>query len=678
MKRYKYNILGLDCANCAREVEEELNKNPKFSNVIVNFSTSKLSFDSDEDIDLSEINELVKMVEPEAIVSHEDKEMEDKEYNLLLLIIDAILGVVGCFWKAPFEINLVLLAVGYICLIYRHFVNAIKVLIKNKQINENALIVISSLGAFCIGETFEGIIVVFLYGLGKFLEEKAINKTRSSVKSLLDIKQSYANKLVNEEVLKVDVNEIDIGDTLVVKKGERIPVDCTLTKGNATLDLSALTGESELVLAKEGDALLSGAINNGDVIEIKATEKFENSTVSRILSLIEDATDKKAKAETTVSKISKVYTPIVFLLAIATAILLPLLTSISFNDSLYRGLTFLVISCPCAIAISVPLSYFVGIGVASRNNILIKGSNYLDNLKDVEKMIFDKTGTLTTGAFSVKNIEIIDKSYSMEQVIDIITKGEALSNHPIAKSIMKLRDNVRSDDVCNYTEISGKGIAYEVFDKQVKIGTSKLCDNCEIETNVHINIDGKHIASIIIDDGIKTGAKEMIEKLHKLGIKTYMFTGDKKEVALEISEKLGIDETRYEMLPQDKFSEYEKISTSTDKIAFVGDGINDAPVLKRAYIGISMGEIGSAAAIEASDIIVMKDDLSKIPEAIELSKCTNRIIKQNLAFAISVKIIILLLNLFGVVSMWMAVFADTGVTVITIINTLRLLKLSRK
>lgn len=673
MKKYKYNILNLDCANCAREIEEELNNNERFNNVVVNFNTSKISFESEDEISLKELNELVKAIEPEADIVDEVETVNKKEYSILTLVLGVLIGIVAQYIELPFFLNTILMLTSYVLLLYKHAINAVKVLFKNKTLNENALIVISAIGAFAIGESFDGMMVVALYTLGKILEEKAINKTRDSVKDLLDIKQDFANLKINDEIKTIDVEEIKLDDLLIVKKGEKVPVDGIITSGATKLDTSALTGESELVSVKEGNRILSGSINEGEVIELKATELFENSTVSRILTLIEEATDKKANSETMVAKISKVYTPVIILLAVVITILLPVLGVAEFSESLYRGLTFLVISCPCAIAISVPLSYFVGIGMASKNNVLIKGSNYLDNLMHLKKIIFDKTGTLTTGSFNVTSIEIFDNNYTREDIIEILTKGESFSNHPIAKSIMKLaNEKVNGEDVENYKEISGKGIEYEIDNKQIKVGTIKICDDCKLEASVHLNIDGKHVASIIIDDGIKEGTAEAISSLKKLGIKTYMFTGDKKDVALEIGKKLDIDEIKYEMLPQDKFSEYEKVAKDDEAVAFVGDGINDAPVLKRAFIGISMGEIGSAAAIEASDIVIMKDDLRKIPIAIKISRNTNKIIKQNLIFAILVKIIILMLSVFGYAAMWMAVFADTGVTLITILNTLRL------
>ena len=504
------------------------------------------------------------------------------------------------------------------------------------------------------------------------IEEKAINNSRKSIKDLLDIKEPFANKKDNKSIKKVAVEDININDILVVKKGEKVPVDGIITNGKTLLDTSMLTGEAELVEKNINDQVLSGCINMGDAIEIKATSIFLDSTVAKILDLLESATDKKTKTETIVSKFSKVYTPIILILAILLIIVLPIF-NVSLIDSIYRGLTFLVISCPCAIAISVPLSYFTGIGVASSNGILIKGSNYLDALSLTKNIIFDKTGTLTNGTFNVTKIDILDKSYSKEEVITILAKGESYSNHPIAKSILKLTDDkIDNKDIKNYKEIDGKGIIFELNGKKISIGNKNLC-NCEEDAILHLNIDSKHIASITINDGIKDSAKETIDELKKLNIKTYMFTGDKKEIALNIGNKLDIEETKYEMLPTDKFEQFEKISSNGITI-FVGDGINDAPVLKRADIGISMGGVGTDSAIEASDIVLMNDDLDKILKVINISKITKHIIKQNLFFAILVKVIILLLSVFGLANMWLAVFADTGVTLLTILNTLRIMK----
>lgn len=673
MKKYKYNINNLDCANCARKIEEILNKNKELKNAIVNFNTSKISYEAEREFSIKELNDIIKTVEPDACVTKEENKTK-KEFHLSILIIALAIGLFGYFMRLNNTVKMILYIIAYTLLLYRTGINAVKLLFKNKTINENMLITISCIGALAIGEVVEGMLVIALYTIGKILEEKAVNNSRKSIKDLIDIKQPYANLKQTDEIKKVDVEKIKINDILVVKKGEKIPVDGIVITGETMLDTSALTGESELMQIKEGDQVLSGSMNMGEIIEIKATQIAENSTVSKILELLEDATDKKTKTETIVSKISKIYTPIVIILALLIVICLPIIFNIPMLEAIHRGLTFLVISCPCAIAISVPLSYFTGIGVASKKGILIKGSNYLDALDNTKNIVFDKTGTLTNGAFTVTNIEIFDKDYTENQIIDILIKGESFSNHPIAKSIMNLKnEKVNNDDVKNYQEIEGKGITFELNDKKISIGNKLIC-NCEEDAILHLNIDEKHIASIFINDGIKNGAKETIEELKKQKIKTFMFTGDKKETALNIGKKLNIDEIKYEMLPTDKFEEFEKVSSKNELTIFVGDGINDAPVLKRADIGISMGGVGTDSAIEASDIVLMSDDLKKIPVAIQISKYTKNIIRQNLVFSISMKIIILLLSVLGFANMWLAVFADTGLTLLTILNTLRIMK----
>ena len=671
MRKYRYNINNLDCANCAREIEQMLNKHPQIDNAVVNFSTSKVSFESDESFSMDDVNVMIKKVEPDAFLTNE-KNNTPKEYHMWTLILGIVLGVLGSKINNAYVGNVVSI-LAYGLLLYRPIINACKTLVKSRSINENVLITVSCIGAYLVGQKMEGIMVIALYTVGKILEEKAVNNSRKSIGDLISIKQNYANKKVNGVIEEVDVNEINIGDTLLVKKGEKIPVDSVVVSGKTQLDTSMLTGESELVNAIAGDEVLSGTINMGDTIEIKSKNTFSDSTVSRILNLLEDATDKKTKTETFISKASKIYTPAVLLLAVLVAVFLPVFFRVNLSDSIYRALTFLVISCPCAIAISVPLSYFSGIGIASKNGILIKGSNYLDNLSKVKNIIFDKTGTLTNGEFKVTGIEIFDNEYTKEDIIEIITKGESLSNHPIAKSILKLKQGpIDNGAVEDFKEMEGKGISYTLDGKNIIIGTQKVC-NCDEVAILHLNIDGKHIASIDIDDGIKESAFSAIQNLKKNKIKTYMFTGDKKEVALEVGKRLGIDEIKYEMLPTNKYAEYEKVANKGEITVFVGDGINDAPVLKRADIGISMGNVGSESAIEASDIVLMSGDISKIPLSINISKYTGSIIKQNLIFAMTVKVAILSLSVLGLANMWFAVFADTGVTLLTILNTLRIM-----
>lgn len=675
MKKYKYNINNLDCANCARKVEENLNKNKNFKNVIVNFNTKKLIYESNKEFKLEELNKLVKEVEPDAFITDEEVNIK-KEYHFTILVIAVIIGLIGYFVKMPTYLKWILYVISYTMLLYRCIINSLKLLIKSKTINENLLITVSCLGALSLGNVLEGIMVITLYTIGKILEEKAINNSRNSIKDLMDLTDKTVNIKIGKEVKNILIEDVKVGDILLVKKGEKIGVDGIIKSGAGSIDSSALTGESEPVIIKEGDKVLSGSINLGDIILVEATSTFEDSTVSKILEMLESATDKKTKTETIVSKGSKIYTPGVLVLSILVMLVLPLF-GVSVSSSIYRGLTFLVISCPCAIAISVPLSYFTGIGVCSKNGILVKGSNYLDSLSSAKNIIFDKTGTLTNGTFKVTNIDIKDEDltdeYNKDDIMEILLMGESLSNHPIAKSIMSISNrNVDNSKIKNFKEISGKGIAFQLDDKQVSIGNNKI-DECKEIASIHMHINRKHVASIFIKDGIKKNTSNVIKSLQKNNIKTYMFTGDKKEIALEIGEILGIDEIKYEMLPTDKFKAYEKVEESGPTI-FVGDGINDAPVLKRSSVGISMGGVGSDQAIEASDIVIVNDDLNKIPLGINISKYTKHIIKENLIFAIGVKVVILVLSVLGLASMWLAVFADTGVTLLTILNTLRIIK----
>lgn len=673
MKKYKYNINNLDCAACAREIEEMLNKHENFSNATVNFNTCKITYESNKDYSLEELNDLVRRVEPGCFITLEEKDTR-KEFSLRFLVLALAIGLSGYFLPLPKVIKIILYLISYSMLLYRTTINAIKLLLKGNGINENALMTISCLGALALGEVLEGMMVITLYTIGKILEEKAINNSRKSIKDLLDIKEPYVNLKVRNKIEQVRVEDVKLNDILVVKKGEKIPVDGVVVKGSTLLDTSALTGEADLDNVTVKSNVISGSINMGEVIEIKATKTYDNSTVSKVLELLDSATDKKTKTETLVSKISKIYTPSVIIMAILVMILLPILFHVTIKESIYRGLTFLVISCPCAIAISIPLSYFTGIGVSSKNGILIKGSNYLDNLSNTSSIIFDKTGTLTNGSFRVSKVEIEDSRYNYDEIIDILIKGESFSNHPIAKSILKLKSSkVDNSDVKDFREIEGQGITFKIGDKNIFIGNKRLC-SCNYECMLHLNINGSHVASISIDDGIKDNVKETISKLKSYGIKTFMFTGDRKENAITIGHTLGIDDIKYEMLPQDKFSNYEMVSKDNKITIFVGDGINDAPVLKRADIGISMGGVGSDIAIEASDIVLMSDDVDKIPLAIDISKYTKHIILENLIFALSIKIIILLLSVFGLANMWVAVFGDTGVTLLTILNTLRIMK----
>lgn len=691
MKSYKYTLEGLDCANCAKKIEDEIAKTKGYEDVIVNFSTLKLTFKSDNPNAKKEVTEIVKKLEPDVeVLDDGEKKQEKEEHNdsdIARIVIGIAIYLIALIGNLGTIITNMLTIISFVVLLYKTAKKAWKQVTKNKVLDENTLIVISAIGAYFVGKISEGIMVITLYEIGKILESKAVNKTRKSISDLMNIKPEYANLKINEEIKKVNPEEVKIGDIIMVKTGEKIPLDGVVISGDAQVDNSALTGESKLVNVTKNSKVLSGSINVNGLIEVKVEQTYENGTVSQILNLVENATDKKAKTETFVSKAAKIYTPVIIGLALLVAIFMPLVVAnVTYQESIYKALIFLVISCPCSIAISVPLSYFSGIGKASKKGILIKGSDYLDGIKDIKEIIFDKTGTITTGNFKVSEIHSLDEKYSEDEILEYFARGEKLSNHPIAKSILnKYEENqnkkeLNVNDVENFEEVSGKGLKYTYNNKNIKIGNSSFTgaktENI-VGTVLYLNIDEQVVGSIVLSDEIKPKTKETIERLHKLGIKTKMFTGDKKEIAEKIAKQVGIQAVKAEMLPQDKYNELDKIIEQREenkKVAFVGDGINDSPVLARADIGISMGGIGSSSAIEASDVVIMTDELNKIVDGIEISKKTNKIIIQNLIFAIGVKILTLLLSLFGIADMWQAVFADVGTTLITIFNTLRILK----
>lgn len=671
--KYKFNIKNLDCANCAREVEKSLNEDKKINKAVVNFNTSTITVETDVDDAFSYVKKTVAMIEPDAILS-EEKIESDNNKDVYRLLIGAVIGILGIIIKIS-PINMILIVIAYIILIYKTLLTALKQL-KNRKINENFLVSISAIGAYLLGKHHEGLMVIFLYELGKMLEAKAVARSRNSVSELMNIKEESSNLKVNNKIKKVPTTEVSIGDIIVVKEGERVPLDGIVIKGNSLVDTSFLTGESIPVSVKQGSVLLSGSINKGDILEIKVTSLYKDSTVSKILELVENATERKAKAETIVSKYSSKYTLAVIIIALLVSFVLPLVSSLSLSKCIYKGLTILVISCPCAIAISVPLSYFSGIGRASKEGILVKGSNYLDSIKDISDIAFDKTGTITTGEFCISKINIYDKKYNEDKIMEIFTSGEALSNHPIAKSILKKHEGeVDFSCVKNFKEVSGSGISFTYRKDSVKIGSAKFCKSKDVNNNIYLSINDKVVASLVIEDDIKNCTIETISKLKELGINVYMFTGDSKDKAVSIASKVGIDNVNYEMLPEDKYNSLEHIiKNKRGVVAFVGDGINDAPVVKLADLGISMGLNGSDSAIEASDIVIMNDDISKILNAIKISKKTSRIIKENLIFALGIKISVLILAILGLTSMFVAVFADVGVTILCILNTLRILK----
>lgn len=673
--KYKYNVSNLDCANCAKKIEDALNKDKNIKSATLNFGNLKLTIETDYNDDvLKYVRKIVKKIEPDVDIFDSVIKEENITNDIIRLIVGIVIGIIGLILKVSI-LNKILIILAYIILLSKTAIKALKILIKDKSLNENFLITISCIGAYLIDKQSEGLMVIILYEIGKILEKKAVNNSRKSITELMNIKPEFANVRMNKITKKVDPSQVKVGDIIIVKTGEKIPLDGVVIDGKAKLNTSALTGESVLKSVTINDNVLSGMINEEGLLEIKVTTDYENSTVNKILELVENATDKKAKTETLVSKLAKIYTPTVFILAILLIIFGCLFTNIPFIDWFYKALVFLVISCPCAIAISVPLSYFAGIGKCSKEGILVKGSNYLDNLKNINRIIFDKTGTITTGKFENLYINILDKKYTKKDIEEIIVKGESLSNHPIAKSIINLINIEKiNSDVKKFKEEKGKGISFELNKDKILIGNYKYCKAKDNESYIYININDNVVASLTITDKIKEDAKDTINKLKSKNITCEMFTGDNKETALKVGKCVGIDNVNYELLPNDKYSLLEEKLENNEVIAFVGDGINDAPTLRLSHIGISMGGIGSVSAIEASDVVIMTDELNKINRSIDISKYTSKIIKQNLVFAITTKLLVLILSIFGIANMWEAVFADVGVTLLTILNSMRILK----
>ena len=678
--KYRYNISNLDCANCAGKIECALNKDKKINKAVVNFSKLSVMVDTDMEKDVkSYVQKIIDKTEP-GVKLLDKKESFDIKKKVLKdvsrLIIGIVLALLGTYLFKGVISNIFII-LGYVVLLFRTASNAVKLIFKSKTIDENLLVTISCVGAYFTNNISEGLMVIVLYEIGKILEEIAVNRSRRSISDLMDIKPEYANLKTKEDTVKVSPEDVKKGDVILIKKGEKVPLDGIVIEGDAKLNTAALTGESALRKVGVNDEVLSGSVNEDGIILLKVTSLYDDSTVAKILNLAESAGDRKAKTETFVSKAAKIYTPVVLILAILIGVFLPLIFNVDFNDAIYRALVFLVISCPCAIAISVPLSYFSGIGRASRDGILIKGSDYLDALGHVKKIIFDKTGTITTGKASSYKLDILNENYKKEDVINYYLKAEKLSNHPIAVSIVNIfNKKVKTDDVKDFKEVSGKGVSCTIKGNKVKVGSSKFCKSKENDNGIYLNVNDKIVSKLELVDGVKEGVKDAINELKSEGITVKMFTGDNKDVALSIAGKVGIDNVYYELLPEDKYKllEEEIKENSVGKTAFVGDGINDAPSLALADVGISMGGVGQASAIEASDVVIMTDEISKINDGIKISKKTSKIIKENLVFAIGVKVLVLILSGLGIASMWQAVFADTGVTLLTILNTTRILK----
>ena len=606
--------------------------------------------------------------------------------EVIKVVIALILFLISLI--IPFEnawINIGIYIISYLIVGLDVLIEAIKNIFKGEVFDENFLMTIATIGAFAIGEYPEAVAVMLFYQVGEMFQSYAVDKSRKSIASLMDIRPDFANIKKNGSIEKVSPDKINIGDIIIVKPGEKVPLDGTIVDGNSMLDTSALTGESVPREVNIGDEVLSGSINQNGLIEIKVTKSFGESTVSKILDLVENASSKKSKSENFISKFANYYTPIVVVIAVLLAIIPPIIfKETEFIQWLYRALTFLVVSCPCALVISIPLGFFGGIGGASKLGVLVKGSNYLEALSKTEVVVFDKTGTLTEGVFEVQKVNSID--IKKEDLIKYAAYAESFSNHPIANSLKKAYGkDIDNKKISETHELSGLGVNAVVDEKVVFVGNEKLMQEKNIEyikcneigTILYVAINNQFKGTIIISDKIKADAKKAIEKLKKNNVKKIvMLTGDKKAVGESVAKELGLDEVYTELLPNDKVEKVEELMKSKSekgKLAFVGDGINDAPVLAISDIGIAMGGLGSDAAIEAADVVLMTDEPSKVVDAIKISKKTLKIVKQNIIFAIAVKILVLILSAIGLSNMWQAVFADVGVSVLAILNALRVL-----
>lgn len=666
-------IEGIDCANCAKVLENEINKIEGVNNAKINFVKSTLSFESDDiNSSMKKIIELTKQLEPDATIIDKQnisKHKKDLIISLSTLFSGLAIGLCAVFIDMPIWLDWTLYVIGALLLGYKTYYKAITLLFRG-VINENMLITISVIGSAGIGERFDALMVLILYGIGKILEGLAVDKSRKSIEKLTNLQPEFAMIIEGEEERKVLPSEVKVGEKIIVRPGERVPIDGIILDGKTLVDMKSLTGENLPITKKKGEEILSGSIVLDGVVIIKTTSEYSQCTVRKIMDMIENASEKKSKTETFISKFTRWYTLIVIIGAILTCGIAWLITK-NFNESFYRGLNFLVISCPCAFAISVPLAYFSGIGNASRHGILIKGSNYLDACAKLKVIGFDKTGTLTNGKFNILEVLSFDKNLNEDDIIYLASLGEQYSNHPLAKSIVNANKR-KLVKVKGIKEESGKGISFTYEDKTYFVGRkSKGIKN----TIVELFRGRKKIGEIHLVDDLKENSPKACQELTSMGIRTVLISGDNQESVEKVASLAGVSEAHYELLPQEKYNwvEQEK-SKPKSNVAFVGDGINDAPSLMLADVGIAMGITGSDATIEASDIVIVNDDPLKVATAIKLSKYTRKIVLENIIFSIVVKVVVLVLGILGITNMLVAVFADVGVTLLAILNSIRALK----
>lgn len=694
-------LRGLDCASCAGKIEDRTAKLEGVKTASLDFVNKKIKVDIENELDRDKIKDsiikLVNKFEPGVEVldlsikdmdsshdhSHEHGNFDTHE--LIRIVSSLILFIIPPLLKLQGGIRLSTYLLAYFIVGYDVLIRAGKNLVNRTPFDENFLMTLATIGAFIIGEYPEGVAVMLFYQVGELFQGMAVNRSRKSIKALTDIMPDYANLEKDNEIVVVDPTEVRIGDYIIIKPGEKVPLDGLVVEGESSLDTSNITGESVPRSIGVGNQIISGVINNQGLLKVKVEKEFGESTVTKILDLVENASSRKAPTEQFISKFARYYTPAVVFIALGIGILPTLFFNGELTDWAYRAFVFLVISCPCALVISIPLGFFGGIGAASKEGILVKGGNFLEALNYVDRVVFDKTGTLTKGVFKVTKVKAYD-GYSEDEVLELAAYGESYSNHPIALSILdEYGRDIRKEYIVDYREIPGKGISVNIDEADILLGNKGLLIDNNIDfveeesigTVVYVAREGRHVGTIIVSDEIKASVRDDLSSLKDLGVQeTIMLSGDNGSTARKVGDLIGIDKVHGDLLPQDKVLKLEEIlsESSGKKVAFVGDGVNDAPVLARADVGIAMGGLGSDAAIEAADIVILTDEISKIATGIKIAKKTKRIVSQNIVIALGIKLMVLGLGTAGLASMWQAVFADVGVSLIAILNSIRVLK----
>lgn len=693
MEKLVLELVGLDCPNCAQKINQRVSKLSNVYESDMDFINKKMTVKADSNSVVEDIKRIVHELEPDVEVKPFERhshthEKKNRTREVLEIFVSLVLFILSFIISADVP-KLIISLLAFAVAGYGVVISAVRNLLKGEAFDETLLMTIASVGALCIGDVREGAAVMIFFRVGELFQDIAVERSRKSITSLLSLKSDTVNIKVGNEIKEIETEKVQVGDIMVVRAGERVPIDGIIVNGSSAFDTSALTGEAIPVEAEENSEILSGSVNLTSVVEIRASKKYSDSTIAKILEMVENASGRKADAEKFITKFARVYTPIV----VAAAALLVLVPSVitgfsQFSTWLYRGLLFLVISCPCALVISVPLSFFAGIGGASRKGILIKGAKNIESLSKLKSVALDKTGTLTEGKFKVVDIVPSGDKVQKDYILKLSAYAESMSTHPIAKSIVEeYKQPIDSDILSNVVEEAGNGVKANVNGHEVLCGTRKLLEKNNISaelkydntTCVYVALDGEYLGAVLLGDNIKPTSKSAIKQLKSKGISATLLTGDKKQTADNVAEKLGIDNVFSELLPADKVTKVEElIKDETNRnVGFVGDGINDAPVIARADVGFAMGGLGSDVAIEAADVVLMNDDPMSIPLSVSISQKTMRIVKENIVFAIGIKVLVMLMGAFGIADMWEAVFADVGVSVIAILNSLRAMRVKK-